>query len=144
MSDELAGTTEETVEAVEEVVAAAKRDRKLEKSVEGTVVTINALGGAKGAVAFDASTLPQNVQDALIPFGLSHKLGDAAAGRTGADAEEAIQKVWEGLVAGDWSVRTPAAPKIKITEVKNALANMSDEEATAARELMKKLGINVG
>ena len=131
-------------EATEETVASSKRDRKLRKGIEGTVVTIEALNGNKGAVEYDSATLPQNVKDALIPFGLSHKLGDAAAGLTGADAEAAITKVWEGLVTGDWSVRAPAAPKIKVSEVKNALSNMSDEEATAARELMKKLGINLG
>lgn len=135
MSEETAA-----VEVTEEV---AKRDKKLTKSIEGSVVTIEAVGGEKGAQSFDVADLPANVQEALVPFGLSHKLGDAAAGRKGTEAEEAIQKVWDGLLKGDWTVRAPAMPKVKMSDVKNALADMSPEDAAAARELMKKLGLAV-
>lgn len=134
--------SEETTQA-EATEAVAKRDKKLTKSIEGGVVTIEAIGGEKGAQAFNVADLPANVQEALVPFGLSHKLGDAAAGRTGKEAEEAIQKVWDGLMKGDWTVRAPAMPKVKMSDVKNALAEMSPEDAAAAKELMKKLGLAV-
>jgi hypothetical protein len=133
--------TTETTEVTEEVVA--KRDKKLNKTVEGHVVTIEVIGGELGVQTFDVTTLPAAVQDAFMAFGLGHKLGDAAAGRAGKDAEEAIAKVWDGLVKGDWTVRAPAAPKVKMSEVKNALAGMSEADAAAAKELMAKLGIKI-
>ena len=136
---------EQNVEVTEvvEAVAPAKRDKKLTKSVEGTVITIEAIGGENGPMTFDVAELPEAVRSALIPFGASHKLGDSAAGRTGVDAEKAIQAVWDGLMKGDWTTRQAAAPKVSIANVKNALANMSDEDAAKARELMAAMGITL-
>lgn len=134
---------ENAVTEVVEEVTAAKRERKLTKDVEGTVVTITVIGGEKGEMKFDTSTLPGAIQASLVPFGASHKLGDSAAGRTGVDAEEAITKVWEGLQKGEWTVRQAAAPKVSISNVKNALANMSPEDAEKARALMAQMGITL-
>lgn len=136
---------EEAGEVIEagEVVETVKRARKLTKGIEGTVVTISVIDGEKGEMKFDAASLPEEIQKSLIPFGLNHKLGDAAAGRSGKDAEEAIQKVWEGLVAGDWSTRTPAAPKVSVSTIKDNLAKMSPEEAEKARALMAQMGIAI-
>ena len=134
--------SEETVATTEEVEV-AKREKKLTKSIDGTIVTIEAIGGEKGAMTFDAAELNEEICQKLIPFAISHKLGDAAAGRTGKDAEDAIEKVWAGLVAGDWTVRAAAAPKVSITQVKDALAGMSPEDAAKARELMAAMGIKL-
>jgi hypothetical protein len=133
----------EEVAATEEVVAVVKRDKKLTKNVDGTVVTITAIGGEAGEMTFDTSVLSADVQSKLVPFGVSHKLGDAAAGRTGKDAEEAIQKVWEGLLAGEWTVRQAAAPKVSLSKIKDALAGMSPEDAEKARALMASMGITI-
>lgn len=134
----------EVVEGAEVAAeAAAKRPKKLTKGIEGTQVIITVIGGEKGEMRFDASALPEQIQKNLVPFGLGHKLGDAAAGVSGKDAEEAITKVWDGLVAGNWSVRAPAAPKVSVGEIKNNLGNLSEEEQEAARALMAKLGINL-
>lgn len=130
-------------DVVEEAVAAVKRDKKLRKSIDGSIVTIEAIGGEKGAMQFDINELSEKIQESLIPFGASHKLGDAAAGRTGKDAEEAICKVWEGLLKGEWTVRQAAIPKISVSQVKDALAGMSAEDAAKARELMAQMGINL-
>jgi hypothetical protein len=81
-----------------------KRVKKLAKEIEGTIVQITAAGGTKGQMLFDFADLPADIQSKLGPFGLGHKLGDAAAGKEGAEAEEAIEKVFEGLKSGDWSV----------------------------------------
>lgn len=140
MSEETVETTEEEVTEVEEGTT-TKRPRKLSKGIEGNIVTITVVGGEMGAMTFDTTELPENVQSALVPFGLGHKLGDSAAGQSGVDAENAIQKVWEGLLKGDWSVRAPAAPKVSIANVKDALANMTPEDAAKARELMAQMGI---
>lgn len=139
---------EKTVETAENVETSAttpavKRPKKLSKDASGVVVKITVLGGQKGEMLFDSATLPQNVRDHLIPFGLGHKLGDSAAGSDGVDAETAIQKVWEGLQKGDWSVRAPAAPKVSLNDIKSNLANLSGPEKDAATALLKSLGITV-
>lgn len=120
-----------------------KRDKKLSKNIDGTVITIKVVGGVKGEMAFDTANLPKKIQEILIPFGAGHKLGDSAAGRSGVDAEDAIVKVWEGLVKGEWSVRQPAESKVSIASMKGALANMTPEDAIKARELMATMGINL-
>lgn len=122
---------------------APKRAKKLSKAIEGTVVKITVIDGEKGEMTFDVSTLPEEIQAALVPFGAGHKLGDAAAGRTGKEAEEAIEKVWEGLVKGDWSVRAPAAQKVSLTDIASNLANMSPEEQAQARALLAGMGIKL-
>ncbi|OGR30216.1 MAG: hypothetical protein A2X83_01265 [Desulfuromonadales bacterium GWD2_54_10] len=123
-----------------------KRDKKLSKHIDGTVITIKVVGGEKGEMAFDTANLPKRIQDILIPFGAGHKLGDSAAGRSGVDAEDAIVKVWEGLVNGEWSVRQPAETKVSIASIekmKRALANMTLEDAAKTRELMAAMGVNL-
>jgi hypothetical protein len=129
--------------ATEVEAPVSKRDKKLTKSIEGTVVTIEAIGGEKGPMTFDCAELSKETCEKLIPFGASHKLGDAAAGRSGKDAEEAITKVWEGLLKDEWTVRQPALPKVSISQVKDALAGMSDEDRAKAKELMAAMGINL-
>lgn len=124
-------------------VAAAKRPRKLEKEVDGDTVVITVIDGEKGEQRFNIASLSEEIQHKFIAFGLGHKLGDAAAGRSGKDAEEAIDKVWEGLVKGDWSVRAPAAQKVSLTDIKNNLSNLSEEEQVAAKALLAQMGIKV-
>lgn len=120
-----------------------KRDKRLSKNIDGTVISIKVVGGVKGEMTFDTAKLPKKIQDMLIPFGAGHKLGDSAAGRSGVDAEDAILKVWEGLEKGEWTVRQPAETKVSLASMKNALANMTVEDATKARELMATMGINL-
>lgn len=137
--------TEGSVEAGDEagaeaVATAAKRAKKLSKGIDGLTVIIKVLDGEAGEMKFDTSLLPDNVKEHLVPFGAGHKLGDSAAGRTGKEAEDAIQKVWEGLMKGDFTVRAPAAPKVSTAEVKNALENMGEEERARAQELLAKMG----
>lgn len=120
-----------------------KRDKKLSKNIDGTVISIKVVGGVKGEMTFDTANLPKKIQSILIPFGAGHKLGDSAAGRSGVDAEDAIVKVWEGLEKGEWSVRQPAETKVSISIMQSALDNMTPEDAANARELMAKMGINL-
>lgn len=117
--------------------------KKLQKKVDGNVVTINAIEGAKGEMTFDFLSLPTEIQAKLGPFGLGHKLGDAAAGKTGADAEEAITKVWEGLMANDWTTRAPAAPKVSTKTITDNLGTLSSEEQLAAIAILQKLGLKI-
>ena len=120
-----------------------KSRKKLTKMIEGTIISITAAEGAQGDMLFDFSDLPQDIQSKLGPFGLNHKLGDAAAGKSGVDAEAAINKVWEGLMTGDWSVRAPATPKVSIKAIADKMTNLSPEEQDAAKALLAQLGVKI-
>lgn len=122
-----------------------KRGFKLSKDLVKNPgkVTITAISGTKGERIFDPDELPEDIQKKLIPFGLSHKLGDAAAGLAGVEAEEAIDKVWDGLLKGDWAVRGPASPKVPLKDLMENFSKLSDDEKQTAALLLKTLGINL-
>jgi len=117
--------------------------KKMTKVIDGTVVTITILEGTNGAVDYDFSKLPADIQAKLGPFGLNHKLGDSAAGKTGVEAEEAVQKVFAGLLEGDWSVRAPAAPKVSTKTIATNLESLSEKEQNAAIAVLTRLGISI-
>jgi hypothetical protein len=139
--EETQGAEETGETATQEVPAGATRARKLSKSIEGTVIKIEVIG--QETAVYDFSELPADIQAKLGPFGLASKLGDAAAGRDGADAVESIKKVWEGLTKGDWTSRAPAAPKVTISTIKENLAKLSDSERAAAETLLAGLGVKL-
>lgn len=136
---------QDTAEATQTPDETPKKTRKkLEKDLtEHPLVKITALEGDKGQQVFDFTTLPEDIQSRLGPFGLGHKLGDAAAGRRGAEAEEAIAKVWDGLMAGDWSVRAPAVPKVSIKAIADNYEMLSTKEKATAQKLLKDLGMKI-
>jgi hypothetical protein len=120
-----------------------KRQKKLGKEIEGNLVKITVLGGEKGEMSFDFSTLPAEIQEKLGPFGLGHKLGDAAAGKEGTEAEEAINKVFDGLVANDWSVRAPAGPRVSVKALADKVSTLDPASQDAARALLTSLGVKI-
>jgi hypothetical protein len=120
-----------------------KRAKKLAKEIEGTIVQITAAGGAKGQMLFDFADLPADIQSKLGPFGLGHKLGDAAAGKEGVEAEEAIEKVFEGLKSGDWSVRAPAGPRVSIKALAENVSKLDPASQEAAKALLTSLGVKI-
>lgn len=128
------------------------RMSKLSKKIEATDVIFSVLddeGDSHKELTFNFNDLPKAIQDYLGPFGLSHKLGDAAASATTAEERvEMIERVWKSLVAGEWSVRTAAEPKEKGPKVskKAILENMaalSDSEQEAAKAILAKLGFKI-
>jgi hypothetical protein len=121
----------------------SKRPRKLLRDIEGSKVKFTSVGGTQGEMVFDTDLLPAEIKEALIPFGLNHKLGDSASGKEGTDAEEAIMKVWEGLMAGDWTVRAPATPKVSVKSMVDKIANLDPEAQAKARELLASLGVTI-
>ena len=137
--------TEETGALVVEE-AKKKTRKKLTKEIyqdNGGGVKITVLGGEKGEMDFPFTGYPVAIQTNFGPFGQGHKLGDAAAGRTGVDAEAAITKVHEGLLAGDWTTRAPAVPKVKVTDIVANYLNMTDKEKKVAGPLLAALGIDL-
>jgi hypothetical protein len=121
------------------------RQKKIERDVnlETGVIAFEVLGGTKGRMEFNFHDLPDQNKDRLGPFGLNHKLGDSAAGREGEEAEEAIIKTWEGLMANEWTTRAPAQPKVTKKAITEQLDQLPSEEAEAAKALLAKLGFKL-
>jgi hypothetical protein len=135
----------ETTETAEETPEPKKKGRqKLKKDLtDHPLVKITVLEGNQGEMEFNFMELPDDIQEKFGPFGLGHKLGDAAAGKSDTEAEEAITRVWEGLMAGDWSVRAPAAPKVSLKAVVDNFDNLTSEEQDKAKEILKGLGMKI-
>ena len=128
------------VEGQEEV---KKKRQKLSKNItDDGIVQLGVLSGEKGVQDFSFDGLPDDIKGKLGPFGLGHKLGDAAAGKDGKDAEDSIQKVYDGLKAGDWSVRAPAAPKVTVSVIVENFASLALAERKRAYPLVSKLGLS--
>ena len=121
----------------------SKRQKKLTKEIESHLVKITVQGGSKGETTYNFDDLPADIQDKLGPFGLGHKLGDAAAGKEGIEAEEAIEKVFGGLKEGDWSVRAPAGPRVSIKSLADKVTNLSAADQEAAKALLSSLGVKI-
>ena len=122
-------------------MAEEKKKRKLTKVIEGTVLTITE-GITNTVIKVDFAKLPENIKANLGPYGLSQKLGDAAAGKEGQEAVDSIMKIKEGLEKGDWTVRAPAAEKINkkdIVDKFNAMAPQQKAVLAANPELKKTL-----
>jgi hypothetical protein len=136
------------VAAAGKTTTAAPKKKKLAKSINGTVITI-VEAVSNTTLTFDFAKLPKTIQENLGPFGLGHKLGDAAAGKEGKEAVDSINKVAEGLMKGDWSVRAPAAEKISKNDLAALYAAMPEGTATEKAQkvvfkgLLEKLGVKI-
>lgn len=119
------------------------KTKKLTKVIEGTKLTITE-GVTKAVLVFDFAGLPEEIQAKLGPYGMSQKLGDAAAGKSGQEAVDAINTVFKGLSEGNWTVRAPAGEKISKKEIEGNLAALPEEEKEAARALLERMGIKLG
>ena len=62
--------------------------KKMEKKIEESTVQITVLEGNKGQMVFDFNELPEDIKTKFGPFGLSHKLGDSAAGKNGTEDKD--------------------------------------------------------
>ena len=115
--------------------------RKIEsKSIENGVVTVKVNG--VGEASYDFNTLPGPIRSKLGPFGLDHKLANAGAGKTGQDLVDAMNTMYNALAKGDWKTKI-AAPKVSKASIKEKLAGLTEGEASAAMELLNKLGFSL-
>lgn len=67
-------------------------------------------------VTFAVASLPPAILAELVSHGLTQKVGDAAAGKSGDEALSKMQMTYEALAAGDWGVRRAAAPGMTALE----------------------------
>jgi hypothetical protein len=139
---ELLTETNPILETVKDTISTKKK--RLAKVIDGNILTI-AEAVTETKLSFDVFDLPESIRSLLTVYGMSQKLGDAAAGKKGQEAVDAINKVWTGLSEGNWSVRAPAAEKISKSSVMGKYAEMPDgEEKNLAKKLLKELGITMG
>lgn len=131
-------------EAVADVPVESKRPRKLIKttSKESMSVSIEVVGFDSGPVEYALTDLNGDIVDSLALHGLSQKLGDAAAGKEGADALSSITETWDNLKEGKFvgqragGERMPSKKSMAAT-----LATLSEDEQEAARAALARLGV---
>lgn len=116
-----------------------KRPRKLSKVIDGMKLTITA---GETVMEFDAANYSKDIIDRLTMYGMSQKLGDAAAGAESVEeAVEFITKINEGLLKGEWSTRAPAAEKVSKKGILEKYEGLSDDEKAIVAPLLQKLGL---
>src|SRR5574343_574312 len=110
-----------------------KRPRKLSKVIDGMKLTITA---GETVMEFDAANYSKDIIDRLTMYGMSQKLGDAAAGAESVEeAVEFITKINEGLLKGEWSTRAPAAEKVSKKGILEKYEGLSDDEKAVVAPL---------
>ena len=83
-------------------------------------------------ITFYVSELPAEIREYAVLHGLKQKLADALAftkedkaTKTTADAEKALEALWEQLKGGDWNAkskgRKPAEPSVKLSDMEEKL-----------------------
>jgi hypothetical protein len=124
--------------------SAAKRIKKLSKEFNKdntNLLTITESGTGK-VLKFDFKAYPPAIQANFGPFGMGSKLGDAAAGKEGQEAVDAIMKVHDGLMKGDWTVRAPATAKVSTSDVMARYNAMPEgPEKVVAKKFLTSLGL---
>lgn len=121
---------------------ARKQKMKKEVDYEKGIVSLTVISNGKQVVA-DTNKLSPEIQKKLIPLAISHRLGDAAAGKDGDEAFEAVNKVWKGLLEGHWTVRAPAAPAITKKSISEKMDALPDAQKAQALKILEQLGITL-
>ncbi len=116
--------------------------KRLNKTTEGTILTVLEIESNEKRV-YDFAKLPADIQKKFGPFGLSHRIGDAAAGKKGKEAVESMDKVWKGLMEGNWSTRALASERLTKKGLVSKIGEMSPKDQAAAKALLQKLGLAV-
>lgn len=117
--------------------------RKLSRIRDGENVIIFQVAGFD-PIRCDFSELSSGIQHKLIVHGGGAKVGDSAAGLEGQDAYNAIVTTWNNLKADKWTERVAGGgDRISITQIKESLSLLSEEERIEAIKIFAKLGKNV-
>ena len=83
-------------------------------------------------MTFTVANLSPDIIVELVAHGLTQKVGDAAAGKSGDEALAAMQKVYDGLAEGYWGVkRSGAAGRSTLETAMIALARKAAKPGIA-------------
>jgi hypothetical protein len=80
---------------------------------------------------FAIEGLPGDIIEELVIHGLTQKIGDAAAGKSGDEATAAMQKVHDALREGNWGVKRSAGAGDGLTDIQRAIIAIADESIPA-------------
>jgi len=124
-----------------------KRVRRLKKffTDEGIgVFQVTMEDDTVSELEINSEELSESVQLKALQHGLLSKIGDAAAGKSGQEAVDAIQRVIDTLIAGNWNTRKEGGGATGWKKaVADKLAAMSDEEREAAIATLAKAGLTL-
>jgi hypothetical protein len=79
----------------------------------------------------------EDIVNRLAIHGLSQKLGDSYASGDVAEAFDRCKSVYESLVEGTWTTRTPGAPRT--TQLAEALAQVANVTVEAAQDKISQM-----
>ena len=117
--------------------------KKATKSAEGNVLTFEFVNGE--TLTFDISTLAQDMLQRLAIHGGFQKLGDSYAGaKSVEDAITSVKRVWEELVAGNWTAaRTAGTGGARIGQLAKALARVASKDPELGREVTVEEAVEI-
>lgn len=114
------------------------RERRLKKTIEGSMITFEIVGLENQPIVVDTAKFNDEVKLHAQAHGASQRLGDAAAGSTSPEAaHEAISTVVETLMAGEWTTKREGAgprPSLVLMAVEQALIADGQEVDDARRK----------
>ena len=117
--------------------------KKLSRIKDGENVIIFQVAGYE-PIRCNFSTLSTEIQHRLMIHGGNAKVGDSAAGSDGQEAYDSILSTWKALTEGKWTERVArSGDKISLSDIKGALAGLSEEERAQAIAIFAKLGKKV-
>lgn len=120
---------------------------RFEESGQEISFDLTEIPGFKEAQVFETEGV-DDMWFACARHGLKQKLADSVAAAAAKDLNDidkvlAMQGVWKTICAGAWSSRKAAAPKVKVSDIKEKLAKMESKKREATVAALAELGINL-
>lgn len=127
-----------------ENIVKGKREAKVRKVVEGSIVTFHDAKTNEVLLEIDIAQYPETILGAAEIHGILQWLGDSYAGEKG-DAAACVAHAkakHESMMKGELTVRIPSdAIKTSKKDIATKLASKTQAEQEAARKLLADLGI---
>lgn len=107
------------------------QEKKATKSVADDFSAVTFSFSTGETLEAKVSDFPDSIQDALTCHGLAQKLGDSYAGADAAHAYSAANAVFEAMKEGNWTQRTGGTSGPRISQLAEALSQVTGQEVEA-------------
>lgn len=117
----------------------AKRNRKIKSEINLNSIKLSIVMGEgiePSRLEFNTADLPQESREVLMSYGATTRLVNAASGKEGHEAVEAVNTAWHELLQGKWSPRKPAEQTISVSALKKAVDSLPSDIQGAVREAL--------